>query len=463
MTTELAADPVWTTRRLLRVAGAPTSALPWVEEATLALAALVWLAVVVPDGYIPGGSAVPVACLALIPALLATRPAERLPLTAWTAPVALGGAALVVIGVTPTHWASARLAGYFLYTALAFVTVAAYASTAVRRRAVALTLCAVGGVVAVEAFPAWWSSGRPDALMTAPIGWHNQLAAFLLPAAVVGGGLFVGACGATRLVGSIAAVVPSVAIVLTTSRAGMVLLAVGWLSTGGFAVGRKDRWAAVGRWLSIPLLVTALMLFVTSHLFFPHATYHFPLLGGGRDSSRGPATMAGDATARLQYARAALAAWAHAPLAGNGFGSFFATSARYLPHGAARYAVPYDMWVDALTSGGLLFAAPLLLGTGALVVVSGRGLRARAGRGSGDAAVAVGAALSALLLLGHFAFDVDIDYPACAGMLGVVAGLSFSCGRRNEAAGGADRSTARVAPAALSALALVATACGLFG
>lgn len=447
--------PSWRTAEL--------DALPAAEHVVMAVNALIWLVAIVPAGYLAAGVPVPAAFLALVPAVLVTRPWDRLPRATWLLPAVLGATALVVLAVTPGGWTASRFAGYFLFPALGLTVTAAYATTAARRRAVAAVVCAVGLVVFVEGWVRWWQGGRPDALMSAPVGWHNQLAAFLLGSGLVGLILALSARGWLRALGAATALLGGVGIVLTTSRAGLALYLLGWVAAGGYllASGRRGRvWLG---WVLIPIGVAAITAVLTSHLFFPHAAYHVPFLQTGAHASRGTATMAENTTTRLLYMHAALRSWLHAPLLGNGFGSFLQTSAHYLPRGAVLYAVPYNSWLDALTSGGLVFAVPFSAGTVLLAGAVGRGLwHRRADLAGADAGVAVASALAFLLLLAHFAFDVDIDYPACGGMIAVVGGLALAGARPKPAR----PLTGRLAPlpaAALTGVALLGCVCGLIG
>lgn len=447
--------------RRSRLHSTPVSAVPWLEPASMVVAALAWLLLLVPSGYQPGGWALCLFLLGGVPAILTTEPWRRLPTPVWGVPVAVTAAGLLTLATTTQGWTSPRYLAFFVASLLATVCVAAYAHSPRRRLHVLVVVCLAGAGVFLAALPGWVAGGNPDALLRYPIGWHNQMADFLLPAALAGAVLVAGDSRRLRTLGGCTAALAGAGIVLTTSRAGIGLLLLGWVAAGGYAGTRPLRRPALLRVGAVALGSALAVLVLTSPLFFPHASYHFPLLSGS--SGRGTSTLAPSTSARLQYVQAALRAWSHSPLVGRGFGAFQAVSAPYLPAGSPHYAVVYNLWVDALVSGGLLFALPLLAAAGILVLRLGRSLLAARPLAGRDGAVLAAASLCLLVLLGHAAFDVDIDYPACGVLLGVIAGLALACTAPAPRMPGRAGAAARLAPAALLATVLVATACAAVG
>ena len=369
--------------------------------------------------------------LALLPAVVLTEPWKRLGRVALLLPGLMAGAALLTLMVSPMGWSDSRFVFGFLYATVMFEVAAAYAKDAKRRMFVALGLCIAAIVVFGQGFVSWQQVGEPDGLMQAPLQWHNQFGAFLLAPAVLAGTMFVARVGPSRSGALLVFALLGSGVVLSTSRACLGLLMLGWGLLAVHAWTREDKWHALLRWLVLPLSVVAAVLLLTSPLFFPDASYHFPLLGHGTTGgSRGPGTMAGNTAARLAYIQSALHAWSNAPWTGNGFGSFLYTGIEDVKPGLPVYATPYNLWVDAVTQGGVLFALPLAVGSLSAVGSAAVAAWRRRWQRGDQTSIATGAAIAAVLVLAHAAYDVDIDYPGCAAMLGVVCALAYSFHRR---------------------------------
>jgi hypothetical protein len=173
----------------------------------------------------------------------------------------------------------------------------------------------------------------------------------------------------------------------------------------------------------MPVLCFVAVHALTS-VFFDARTYTSPMTSSG--GPRGTATLGGNGEFRKVYINAGLQSFLAHPVVGTGFGSFRAAAAGYLPAGFGPIYGVYDIWVDALMSGGLLYGLHLVaasLGTFAMLVrVGWRAVRSV----SAETPMTVGAVVAAAALAGHFAFDLDSYYLQLMGLLGMLLGLAYS-------------------------------------
>ncbi len=402
------------------------------QRAGLVLALAGFLAFVLPGGAAITELGMRLALLTLVPALLTTRPWQTLgrPAALVTAGCLVG--AMTVLGVT--GWAGANFAYYVVYALLAYVVVVGYATTPRRRVGVAVTLCSVALVEFLVAWRSWLTEGNPGALMTGSLHWHNQFAAFLLGPGLLAATVYVRrSLPRLQVPAAVMTVACATGIVLSTSRAGLGLLALGWLAVGYVAWRGPDRRSGAIRWLSVPLLVLAATYVLTRPLLFGGHHYAWPLLSA--DSGRGASTMVSTNTARLTYVQAALQIFAHHPVFGAGFGAYPAAAVPYLPHGTRAIFGVYNAWVDGLMAGGLVYGGPLLAAGAGVAVVTARAAR-RAWRGmqGSDQVLAWGVVIGAVAVFAHIAFDADTYYPAVITVAAVLVGLAHALTRSDRPA-----------------------------
>lgn len=401
----------------------------WAEHASMLFAAAVWILVMTRNSGGHEGWSLTGGALSLLPALGFVRPR----IVGRGVALAVGGSILggiVALSLTAPGWSNATWFGDQAYGLLVFLVALNYATTSGRRLALAATVMAAGVWEFGLALVPWWGHQDPSVMMLGTFYWHNQFGAYMLGTGLVGAGSYVLGRSRIRLAGLIVAAISAVGIWLSVSRANIVIFAAGWLALGLFAWRSEHRRGALIRWALIPALAFGLLSLLVSPLLFPHAAYHVGSSAVGKSSVNSLGT---DGGARIVFTKAALLAWLHSPLIGNGFGSFFALSVNHAPLGYQLSPYVHDAYAEALVSGGVIFAAPALLG---LLYLGRRFLAVLRDRRPAGAveerALRLTATIAAIALLGHSAFDFDWHYPALAALAGVIAALACSGDRANR-------------------------------
>ncbi|HVE94439.1 MAG TPA: O-antigen ligase family protein [Acidimicrobiales bacterium] len=391
-------------------------------------------------------------------ALLMARPWRALQSWQLGAAAAVPAAALAVSLLSPVGWSGVDVAAAYALAAASFVTVAAYART-VGRRVALLCIVGVAGFDQLRrAFLPWWGGESPDAKMIGTFYWHNQLGIYLAAVALVGCALAVEGRGPLRAGGWALAVVAAAGVVLSTSRASMGLLLLGWLAIGLLAARSRPRSGAIARWAGLALTAAALLFLLTSSLFFPGSPASTSPIAG--TVARAAGESAGSSAAyRWEFWKAAGRVVVDHPVTGSGFGGYRTAASEYLPLGMQRSPYAHNMYLQGVAEGGLLFALPLGFAAIALTVALCR----RALAGTGVAAgwwSTTGPALGALVLLLHAGMDFDWVYPGLLAALAVLAGIALgSAPLAQTGSEDAEKVTAgRVLTAVLLVLALGATA-----
>jgi O-antigen ligase len=372
-----------------------------------------------------GDGALLLGCASLIPALLLLPARWR----AYLPALVLSGAALGVCLLSPFGWSGASVVATAAYAACAFAVVRAYVATTGRSQVVASAVCLASLDQFAQGFLAWWGGGDPTAPMIGTFFWHNQYATYLLPGLLIGTAQALAATRIHRLVGWVTAPVCLAGVVLSTSRASMLLAGVGvavvvlLVLAGPSSSRRTPRVAAA---LGLGALCAAVTLVLTSPVFFQ-----------GAASSPGAATAARAANEsvsqntgyRLQFWEAAIGQAADRPLLGGGFGSFRELSVTHLPPGAVRPSSAHNELLNAFAEGGLLWGLPVALAIGfALLAAVGLLLR-QLRRPDADRAVSVGAAVALGAVVAHALVDFDWSYPALVVTTGVLTGLVLALWR----------------------------------
>jgi len=371
--------------------------------------------------------------VSLLPALAATAPWRRVGRLALAMPCVLALSGAVVMLTTPMGWSNCRYVGYALYGVLAFLVVAAYATTATRRMGVAITLCLAGLLQFEQAFTPWWGNNNPQQLMWGTFYWHNQFGAYMVGCGVLAMALAVYGTSLMRVVGLAGTAITGAGIVFSTSRTSLGLLIVAWLAVAPLAF-RAGRRHAVIAWFALPVLVAAAVMALTSPLVFPDRSYHFFLLPHSGAAGRGLGTIDTNGGARLDFARAALALWKEHPLTGTGFGAFGTASVDHMPAGVGLSAFPHNGFLNALSSGGILYGAPVILGSLFMALVFLRNYRRSLKVTARERAVTMGTSVAGLALLSHVAVDFDWTYPSLCALLGAIFGLSYALRDRSPLA-----------------------------
>ena len=391
---------------------------------------------------------------AVVAALVLTRPWNRLP-RGWTVlAAALALPPLLVLAATHGGRSGAVAAASYGTSAGTLLVVAAYARSATRRAAVAAALCAGGVAQFAWALVPWWGGGDPSRPMVGSYDWHNQFAAGLLAPALLGLALVVAGNRPWRGAGLVAAPLAVAGVVLSTSRATLALLAVGWVVLVALALlgpgGRSGRLRVAGRTAAATALAVALTVALPGPPLF--ATSASALSGTAARAAAGE-TLASNSTYRTEFWREAMVAFRAHPVTGAGYGRITDAAQGKVPATWALSPLAHSGPLQALAEGGLLLGVPLLLAVAALGLGLLRRLRrpARAGTSApaGDMLVVRAAALVGVLMLVHSLVDTDWSYPALAAQLAVVAGVALAGGLPAPAhPDGSGRPAARLAMAA---------------
>ncbi|GAC1323661.1 MAG: hypothetical protein NVSMB13_03890 [Mycobacteriales bacterium] len=396
-----------------------------IAEHQAVLAALLWWAL--PMTHRLGGrgpGAVSGGLLLMVPALLLVQPWRRLPVR-WSAlalsvPIAAFGVCLVA----PTGWYGANDAAAYAYACLLGLVVLAYARTATRRLALAALICLAGLEQFTQAFLPWWGGSSPTRSMSGTFYWHNPYAAFLLAPALLGVALAVGKRSPWRLVGWVSAPLCAAGIALSTSRATMACLVVGWSLIGSSLLIRTPRRSPFLRWLAVSGLAVTALFVLTGPPFFSHRSSP---LAATADRTVGQSLEA-NGSYRTEFWREALAVGSHHPVAGGGFQSLALASDGLVPFGWARSPLAHSGYLQAWSDGGLLLGLPVL----ALVLAVAGGLLRRLAavpRQTLDpGALGFGVPVAALALMAHSAVDFDWSRPALLSMTALVAVVGLAGG-----------------------------------
>jgi O-antigen ligase len=406
---------------------------PATEHAVvLGLLAVLQVPVVLAGGGRSAGALGWFAALAAV-AVVVTRPWRRLP-PWWTLLAAVLAVAPLAVLVSTSGGRPAAVAATAYGACAATVLVfAGYARTPARRACVAAGLCAGGVAQFGWALVPWWGAGDPSRPMVGTYDWHNQYAASLLAPALLGLAVALSGSRPWRAAGWLAAPLAVAGIVLSTSRATLALLAVGWVVVVAVALlgagGRTGRGRVASRAMVLSVLAVGLTVLLPGPPLFSTAVS--PLSGAVARSAAGE-TLSSNSTYRTEFWREAIMAFRAHPLTGAGYGRIADDTHLSVPASWAISPLAHSGPLQALGDGGLLLGGPLLLGAGALCAGLLRRLRrlrrpARAGAGP-DQLVVRAAAVTGLLMVAHSLVDTDWSYPALAAQLAVVAGVALAGG-----------------------------------
>jgi O-antigen ligase len=423
------------------------------------LVAALLLLVVAPLAHAGGGrdgGAAAWAALLVVPALVVTRPWARLPARGLVLVAAVVVAALLVLPLSGVGRAGAVAALTYGVALGTGVVVAAYARTPARRAAVAGLLCAGGVAQFAWGLVPWWGAGDPTQPMVGTYFWHNQFAAALVAPALLGLALAIAGRRPWRSAGWVAAPLGVAGVVLSTSRATLGLLVLGWLAVVAMSWWRaepgRDRSGVGARALVATLVAVGLTAVLPGPPLF--ATSASPLAGANARSASGE-TVDANGAYRTQFWREAVVVFREHPLAGAGYGRIAADAGGHVPATWAVSSLAHSGPLQALGDGGLLLAVPLVLLLAGTALALLRRLRPRGdpdGADMVDRALVPASVVASFALALHALVDIDWSYPALAAQAAAVAGLALAlpAGRR-----AGSRAGGRIAVAAL-AVALVA-------
>lgn len=390
-------------------------ALPFADWGSLVLAvAGLWWVTTLDSGF--RGSAQLVGIGALVPMYLMGR-GWRLPWWLHVGALALP-ISILVIALAHDTGAGASRATRYAYGALALLAALAWSSTATRRVLLACGLIVVAWFEFAASWFLWWRGGDPGALVRGVFDWHNQQGAFMVGALAVALGLLVLGRGWVTWAGAFGVAFSATGVLLSGSRAALVLALVGLAVA--LAVGLLvRRWWAVLRLAGAALVGVTLAWLLRSSLFFPGSAAG----GGGVVVDRGN-SVESTFEARFDFWRVAAQMGIDHPLTGVGLGQYGPYSTCYgdmLDYSSH----PHNEWLFGWAEGGIVGLLPLLAVLAVVVVLLVRSLLPwpRSVALAGDPA-RWGGLLAILLLMVHLAFDFDWYYPALVGLAGFTGALA---------------------------------------
>lgn len=398
------------------------------EIVLVSAASTVWLLYLTPASGGFHDPATAVMAAAAVPALIAVRPWRTVPSWCVALTALSAAAALVVLQTGAPGWSQADAPAGQLLGLIALVATAGFARTPSRRRAVCA--CAAAGVVTefLPAWKAWQGSGDPNTLMGGTFYWHNQLGLWMTALGLLAAAYALnGRLRWARWVAGGLSAVATACTVLSTARTDLALLVVGYLILLPLSVRGRGRLQQLAVWAALPAASVLLLLFLTSSLFFSTSWSGVSALQSSSDTAavagdRGTSSLEHNGGDRVRFDKAAVHSWSRHPVLGNGFGSFRYTVVDDVPVGDTISAFTHNGYLEALTSGGLVFAIPFIgvwLGVAWAAV---RQLVQCLRRGAARDPLC-GAALAVGVLLAHSAVDFDWHYSSLLVLLGVLGGV----------------------------------------
>jgi len=372
--------------------------------------------------------------------LVAVRPWRSVP-PPWLvlATLSAGAALAVLLGRAP-GWSQADSPAGQLLGLLALVTTVGFARKPSRRRAVCAF--AAAGVLTqfLPAWKAWEGSGDPNTLMLGTFYWHNQLGIWMTALGLLTAAYALnGTRTRARWAAGCLVTVAGACTVLSTARTDLALFVAGYLLLLPLSLRGRGLLRQFGVWVALPVASLLFLLVLTSPLFFAKNWYGVAAVQTSSNSGtttslvgdRGTSSLEHNGGDRLRFDKAALDSWSRNPVLGNGFGSFRYTVVEDVPAGDTISAFTHNGYLEALTSGGVVFAVPFvgvwLSVAWAAVRQLVRGLRRGAARDP-----LCGAALAVGVLLAHSAVDFDWHYPSLLVLLGVLGGVLIGSRERES-------------------------------
>jgi O-antigen ligase len=335
----------------------------------------------------------------------------------------VAAAPIAVCLLDPTGWFGADQAATYAYSAVLFVTVRAYATSAGRRQLVVAVVLGAAVAQFAWAMITWVGGADPGAMMNGTFYWYNQFAAFLLAPAVIGAGLAAIGHGQLRLAGALTAVIASAGVMLSTSRASIALLLAGWLAAGllSVLVGRdlRARVLAGCRWLAVAAAAAVVTTTLPGPPFFDHRVSAL----AATSARNAQESVSQNGGYRLDFWKQALVIFRHHPVTGAGFSSFGSQSGRLDPLGVHSTLVHSGL-LQPLSDGGLLLSVPFL---GAIALIAlGLLRRLRPGGWRRDHGLTSLVSIAALAVLVHSAVDFDWTYPSLMAVAAVLAAVGLA-------------------------------------
>ncbi len=228
----------------------------------------------------------------------------------------------------PSGWQGATIAAP--YACVAWLTVAVAAE--VRRRPQTAQLVALVIVVATltefyGGWTAWHGEMDPKVPFIGTFYWHDQVATFMIPGSLIGMAFWLVRRGPVAFIGLLSAVLGSIVVVYSTSRASLACLLLGLVAVLGLHLALAPSRRLALRVLAGSGIVTAAVLLIAGPPFFPHRVSPF----AGTASRASGQSLGQNGGYRLDFWREALTVFTHHPLVGSGFRGLASVAVTLVP------------------------------------------------------------------------------------------------------------------------------------
>jgi hypothetical protein len=373
-------------------------------------------------------------------AVLMSRPDRQLGYPSLGLAAATSAGAFIVAATALSGWQGATMGAP--YACVAWLTLSVAAE--VRRRQESAQLIALVIVVAtlIEFYGGWtaWHGGRDPAVpFSGTFFWYNQVAAFMIPGAIIGMASWLTSRGPVAFIGLLGAMLGAIVVVYSTSRASLACLLLGLVVVVALHLVLTPSRRMGLRVLLGGAIVTAAVVFIAGPPFFPHRVG--PLAG---TTSRAVGQSLGqNGGYRLDFWREALAVFVHHPLVGSGFRALASVAHPLVNPAWPLSPLAHNGYLQALSDGGLVLGLPVCVATALIVWRMLRQLvHAVRVTDASPLSIAVPVALGALLA--HSFVDFDWSYASLFALSGVLAGIVL--GRTTAAATGLTAAEPATAP-----------------
>jgi hypothetical protein len=365
-----------------------------------------------------GTGAITIGALLSGVAVLATRPQRVLPARVIWCAVAVTTAALSVALFSPTGWAGAPVAA--TYAAVAWTAVAVMAAIIEDERVSdALTVLLMVGVLVevAESWLAWWGGANAANPITGTFNWYDPFAAYLLAGTVVGFAEFLRRDGVMANLGLATAVLGSIGLVYSTSRAADAAFFAAIAAVGGMHLLARGIRGLVRVGLGVSVMACGVWG-IGGPPFFADRVMPF----AGTAARASGQSLGRNGGYRLEFWHEAVGVFGRHPVVGGGFHSLATESAGHVPQGWVLSPLAHNGYLQVLSDGGLVLAAPVLLAAAVVAWWVVR-LLATAVRTRDVSVAGFVAPLALGALLAHSVVDFDWSYAADFALVGVLIGM----------------------------------------
>lgn len=350
------------------------------------------------------------------PSLIAGRSWRRIPLVELTVITAIALTTVIVPLVTPLGISAAADTNAYTYAVVLYLAIRGYAVNRDRRSLVLFGVLCLGIVEFLDLYRVWLGEHDPTFQIVGTFYWHNQFGAFAAAVALIGCAMVM---RSGRVEDAAAWLVAPLFLALgwlSHSRAAALAFIVAGIALPVTALLRRHWWALAR------LACAAALAFVVHGLLIGAVSS-----GGSAGQGFSPAreSVAASREFRLTAGKEAWRVFERAPLLSHGYGSLGVTGWQHAPAGTTTSPYGHSLELQALSDGGLVLGAPVIVAAALLAwSLLRRALRSARQPDAPDW-LTLGAGLAALALLLHTSVDFDGQYPVLSALLAAVAATAL--------------------------------------